>query len=119
MRRILLALLTAAALVVGIAPSASAVTCAKLVEPKPCKGVKRCTWGGDPDSVFIEVRANTKKTAIARAAKVVKNIKSAKVTPRRFDVYAFRGRKQVQAKTYKPKGRHWYFSYKQECWYIK
>src|SRR5688572_9351932 len=106
MRRILLALLTAVALVVGIAPSASAVTCCvNVVELKPCKGVKRCVWGGDPDSVFIEVRAATKKTAVARAAKVMKNIRSAKITPRSVDVYAYKGRKRVLAKTYKPVGK--------------
>jgi hypothetical protein len=120
MLRILLALLTSAALIVGIAPSAGATTCcATQVEFKPCKGVKRCVWGGDPDSAFIEVRAATKKTALARAAKVVKNIKSAKVTPRSFDVHAFKGRKRVLAKTHKLKGPHWYYSDKQECWYVK
>ena len=120
MRRILLALLTSAALLIGITPSASATTCcAKQVEFKPCKGVKRCVWGGDPDAAFIEVRAATKKTALARAAKVVKNIRSAKVTPRSFDVYAFKGHKRVLAKSYKPKGPHWYYSDKQGCWYVK
>jgi len=119
MRRILLALLTAAALIIGIAPDASALTCAKVVQPKPCKTVKRCVWGGDPDALYVEVRAATKKTALARAAKVLKNIKAAKVTPRIVDIYAFKGHKRVKARTYRLKTKHWYYSEKKQCWYIR
>src|SRR4051794_28851075 len=84
-----------------------------LRETGRTEALQRCEalyLGGDPDSAFVEVRAATKKTAVARAAKVLKNIKAAKVTPRSFDIYAFKGRKRVFAKTYRLKGKHWYYS---------
>ncbi|GAB3275762.1 hypothetical protein GCM10027589_01060 [Actinocorallia lasiicapitis] len=117
MRRVLLALVSALALVLAVAPAAEACEkCVKLVEPKPCKGISRCDWGGDPDGVFVEVRAKTKKAALAKARQAVKNVKGAKVRPRTLDVLAFHGKKRVLSKTYRLSGPHYVYDEKQECW---
>ncbi|GAA3229667.1 hypothetical protein [Actinocorallia longicatena] len=122
MRRILLALVSAFALIMAVSPGAQAceAKCVKIVEPKPCKGIKqRCDWGGDPDAVFVEIHAKTKKKALAAARKAVANVKGAKVRPRILDVQAFKGGKRVLSKNYKIKGPHYVYLEKEDCWTVK
>ncbi len=121
MRRMLLAVVAACGLVTGAASEAGAVTCVIVREPKPCAGVPFCTWGGDPDAVWVTIKAGTYELAFSRAAMVRYNLRSAKVKPRVLDLLVLKGRKQavVLSRTYRLKGRHWYFSPKKNCWYAK
>ncbi|MEO3781818.1 hypothetical protein ABGB12_00680 [Actinocorallia sp. B10E7] len=123
MRRLLLTVLMAGGMVMGAATQAGAagVTCVTVKAPKACKGVKRCEWGGDPDAMWVEVKGGTRKLALSRAAKARANLGAAEVKPRTVSILARAGRKNkiVLSRTYKLKGKHWYFSYKKNCWYVK
>lgn len=119
MRRVVLALIMAFAMVGGTAQAALACACTKVVEPKPCAGVRACDWGGDPDAIWVEVKAPSKKAAQARAKRVVANMKSEKVKPRSLDVVAYAGKKRVTNKTYKLAGKHWVYDAKEDCWTVK
>ena len=63
MRRMLLIVLMACGMVTGAATQAAAgITCIPVKAPKACEGVKRCEWGGDPDSIWVEVKGGTRST---------------------------------------------------------
>lgn len=122
MRRMLLIVLMACGMVTGAAGQAAAgVTCVPVKAPKACEGVKRCEWGGDPDAIWVEVKGGTRKIALARAARVRANVKAAEVKPRTVSLQIRHGRKNrvLLSKTYRLKGKHWYYSYKKNCWYAK
>ncbi len=122
MRRVLTTVLLACGMVTGAATQAGAgVTCVPVKAPKACEGVKRCEWGGDPDAIWVEIKGGTRKLALERAAKARANVKAAKVKPRTLSIQARYGKKNRVAlsKGYKLKGKHWYYSYKKNCWYAK
>lgn len=114
----LVSLIAAFALVTGTSGAAQAAFCVKPADPRPCAGVKRCDWGGDPLAVFVEVHSKTKKNALYRAKKAIANVQRAKVRPRTLDVVAFKGSKVVYLKTIKLKGPHYAFSKKKRCWTV-
>ncbi|WP_106399916.1 hypothetical protein [Actinocorallia populi] len=118
----LLTVLMACGMVTGAATQASAgITCVPVKAPKACEGVERCEWGGDPDAVWVEVKGGTRKLALSRAAEVRANVKAAKVKPRTLSIQARYGKKNriALSKGYRLKGKHWYFSYKKNCWYVR
>jgi hypothetical protein len=118
--RVLLALVSAFALIVMASNGAEATAkCVKVVSPKPCKGIKRCDWGGDPDGIFVELHTGTKRLARARTKAVLANVRRAGVRPRGLDVIAYRGKKRVLAKSYKIKGRHYSYSVNEDCWTVR
>jgi hypothetical protein len=120
LRRMLLIILMAGGMVAGAAGQAAAgVTCIPVKAPKPCKGVKRCAWGGDPDAIWVEVKGGTRRIALDRAAKVRANVKRAAVKPRTISLEVRHGKKNriLLSKTYRLKGKHWHYSYKKNCWY--
>ncbi len=122
MRRMLLTVLMAIGMAVGGATQASAgVTCVPVKAPKACKGVARCEWGGDPDAIWVEVKGGTLKLALSRAARALANVRAEKVKPRTVSIQARRGKKKkiVLSRTYRLKGKHWHYSYKKNCWYVK
>lgn len=122
MRRTLLTVLMAFGLVMGGASQAgAAVTCVTVKQPRPCAGVARCTWGGDPEAVWVTVKGGTEELALSRAAKVRGNLLTAKVKPQFLDLQALKGKKKtvVLSRTYRLTGKHWYFSYKKNCWYVR
>lgn len=106
------------ALVLGVPGAASASWCVKP-DPRPCHGVKRCTFGGDPDAMYVTVKAASRKLALQRADKVVRNLRAAHVKPRIVDVIARVGKRQVRAKTYRLPGKHWRYSYAKNCWVVR
>jgi hypothetical protein len=71
--------------------------------------------------VWVTVKGGTRALALSRAAKVRRNLQKAPVKPRFLDLLALKPGKSAVAleKTYRLKGRHWYFSYKKNCWYVK
>ncbi|GAA0946713.1 hypothetical protein [Actinocorallia libanotica] len=123
MRRISMIVLLVCGMVTGTAAQAGAagVTCVPPKAPKACEGVKRCEWGGDPDAVWVEVKGGTRKLALARAARVRANVKAAEVKPRTLSIQARHGRKNKIAlsRSYRLKGKHWHYSAKKNCWYVR
>ncbi|GAB2835628.1 hypothetical protein GCM10022221_38440 [Actinocorallia aurea] len=117
MRRIMLALAVGCGLVLGVQGQAAATGCV-TPNPRPCTGVKGCSFGGDPEALYVTVKAATKKGALARADKAVANLRKAKVKPRVVDVIARAGKRQVRSKTYRLPGKHWRFSYAKNCWTV-
>lgn len=105
-------------LLLGLPGQASAAVCV-TPDPRPCAGVQRCSFGGDPDAMYVTVKAATKKLALKRADKAVRNLREARVKPRIVDVVARVGKKRVRSKTYRLPGRHWKYSYTRNCWVVR
>ncbi|MDX6742890.1 hypothetical protein [Actinocorallia sp. A-T 12471] len=118
MRRITLTVVLGCGLVLGVQEQAAAAVCV-TPDPRPCAGVRGCSFGGDPDALYVTVKAQNKKQALLRADKAVANLRKAKVKPRVVDVIARAGKKRVRSKTYKLPGKHWRYSYAKSCWVVR